>query len=99
MYHDPPILAPVGDVMRIEVEKIGTFADPVVAAADKRILYSCVPPGAYGIDLNACGTIGFGMLAALAVTVGIPKTDLRIAFMPKCVHGNKTRALSAGWEE
>ena len=32
MYHDPPILAQVGDVMRIEVEKIGTLANPVVAA-------------------------------------------------------------------
>jgi acylpyruvate hydrolase len=32
MYHDPPILANVGDVMRIEVEKIGTLANPVVAA-------------------------------------------------------------------
>jgi 2-keto-4-pentenoate hydratase/2-oxohepta-3-ene-1,7-dioic acid hydratase in catechol pathway len=32
MYHDPPILAKVGDVMRIEVEKIGTLANPVVAA-------------------------------------------------------------------
>ena len=33
MYHDPPILAKVGDVMRIEVEKIGTLSNPVVAAA------------------------------------------------------------------
>ncbi len=32
MYHDPPILAKVGDVMRIEIEKIGTLANPVVAA-------------------------------------------------------------------
>jgi 2-keto-4-pentenoate hydratase/2-oxohepta-3-ene-1,7-dioic acid hydratase in catechol pathway len=32
MYHDPPILAQVGDVMRIEIEKIGTLANPVVAA-------------------------------------------------------------------
>lgn len=32
MYHDPPILAKVGDVMRIEVEKIGTLSNPVVAA-------------------------------------------------------------------
>jgi acylpyruvate hydrolase len=32
MYHDPPILAQVGDVMRIEVEKIGTLVNPVVAA-------------------------------------------------------------------
>src|ERR1700704_4055301 len=32
MYHDPPMLAKVGDVMRIEVEKIGTLANPVVAA-------------------------------------------------------------------
>ena len=32
MYHDPPILAQVGDVMRIEVERIGTLANPVVAA-------------------------------------------------------------------
>jgi hypothetical protein len=32
MYHDPPILAKVGDLMRIEVEKIGTLANPVVAA-------------------------------------------------------------------
>jgi len=32
MYHNPPILAKVGDVMRVEVEKIGTLANPVVAA-------------------------------------------------------------------
>ena len=32
LYHDPPILAKVGDVMRIEVEKIGTLSNPVVAA-------------------------------------------------------------------
>ena len=32
MYHDPPMLAKVGDVMRIEIEKIGTLANPVVAA-------------------------------------------------------------------
>jgi 2-keto-4-pentenoate hydratase/2-oxohepta-3-ene-1,7-dioic acid hydratase in catechol pathway len=32
MYHDPPILAKVGDLMRIEVEKIGTLVNPVVAA-------------------------------------------------------------------
>ncbi len=32
MYHDPPILAKVGDIMRIEVEKIGTLSNPVVAA-------------------------------------------------------------------
>ena len=32
MYHDPPILAKVGDVMRIDIEKIGTLANPVVAA-------------------------------------------------------------------
>lgn len=32
MYHDPPILAKVGDVMRIEVERIGTLENPVVAA-------------------------------------------------------------------
>jgi acylpyruvate hydrolase len=32
MYHDPPILAKVGDVMRIEIEKIGTLENPVVAA-------------------------------------------------------------------
>jgi acylpyruvate hydrolase len=32
MYHDPPILAKVGDVMRIEVEKIGVLENPVVAA-------------------------------------------------------------------
>jgi 2-keto-4-pentenoate hydratase/2-oxohepta-3-ene-1,7-dioic acid hydratase in catechol pathway len=33
MYQDPPTLAQVGDVMRIEVEKIGTLTNPVVAAA------------------------------------------------------------------
>jgi acylpyruvate hydrolase len=32
MYHDPPLLAKVGDVMRVEVEKIGTLSNPVVAA-------------------------------------------------------------------
>jgi acylpyruvate hydrolase len=32
MYHDPPILAKVGDVMRIEIEKIGVLENPVVAA-------------------------------------------------------------------
>ena len=32
MYHDPPILAKVGDVMRVEVEKIGTLSNPVIAA-------------------------------------------------------------------
>lgn len=32
MYHDPPILTEVGDVMRIEVEGIGTLENPVVAA-------------------------------------------------------------------
>ena len=32
MYHDPPILAQVGDVMRIEIEKIGVLENPVVAA-------------------------------------------------------------------
>jgi len=32
MYHDPPILAQVGDAMRIEIEKIGTLENPVVAA-------------------------------------------------------------------
>jgi acylpyruvate hydrolase len=33
MYHDPPILAQVGDVMRVEIEKIGVLANPVVAAS------------------------------------------------------------------
>lgn len=32
MYHDPPILAKVGDVMRVEIEKIGVLENPVVAA-------------------------------------------------------------------
>jgi acylpyruvate hydrolase len=32
MYHDPPILTQVGDVMRIEIEKIGVLENPVVAA-------------------------------------------------------------------
>jgi 2-keto-4-pentenoate hydratase/2-oxohepta-3-ene-1,7-dioic acid hydratase in catechol pathway len=32
MYHDPPILAQVGDVMRVAIEKIGELANPVVAA-------------------------------------------------------------------
>jgi 2-keto-4-pentenoate hydratase/2-oxohepta-3-ene-1,7-dioic acid hydratase in catechol pathway len=32
MYHDPPILAQVGDLMRVEIEKIGTLENPVVAA-------------------------------------------------------------------
>jgi len=32
MYHDPPILAQVGDVMRVEIEKIGVLENPVVAA-------------------------------------------------------------------
>ena len=29
---DPPILAQVGDVMRVEIEKIGVLENPVVAA-------------------------------------------------------------------
>ena len=33
LYHDSPILAKVGDVMRIDIERIGTLANPVVAAA------------------------------------------------------------------
>ena len=33
MYHNPPILANVGDVMRIHIEKIGMIANPVIAAA------------------------------------------------------------------
>ncbi len=33
MYHDPPILAKIGDMMRVEVEKIGTLSNPVIAAA------------------------------------------------------------------
>src|SRR5262245_34765515 len=32
MYHDPPLLAVPGDTMRVEVERIGTLANPVVAA-------------------------------------------------------------------
>jgi 2-keto-4-pentenoate hydratase/2-oxohepta-3-ene-1,7-dioic acid hydratase in catechol pathway len=32
MYHDPPLLAVPGDTMRVEIEKIGTLANPVVAA-------------------------------------------------------------------
>lgn len=32
MYHDPPILVNVGDVMRVSVEKIGTLENPVIAA-------------------------------------------------------------------
>jgi acylpyruvate hydrolase len=32
MYHNPPILANVGDVMRIHIEKIGMIANPVIAA-------------------------------------------------------------------
>ena len=32
MYHDPPILAQVGDVMRVEIERIGVLENPVVAA-------------------------------------------------------------------
>jgi len=32
MYHKPPILANVGDVMRIHIEKIGMIANPVIAA-------------------------------------------------------------------
>ena len=33
MYHNPPILANVGDVMRIHIEKIGMIANPVIAAS------------------------------------------------------------------
>jgi acylpyruvate hydrolase len=33
IYHNPPILANVGDVMRIHIEKIGMIANPVIAAA------------------------------------------------------------------
>jgi len=32
MYHDPPLLAVPGDTMRVEIEKIGILANPVVAA-------------------------------------------------------------------
>ena len=32
MYHNPPLLAKVGDVMRITIEGIGTLENPVVAA-------------------------------------------------------------------
>lgn len=32
MYHDPPLLAVPGDTMRVEIEKIGTLSNPVVAA-------------------------------------------------------------------
>jgi acylpyruvate hydrolase len=32
MYHNPPLLAKVGDVMRVEVEGIGILENPVVAA-------------------------------------------------------------------
>ena len=32
MYHNPPILAKVGDVMRITIESIGTLSNPVIAA-------------------------------------------------------------------
>ena len=32
MYHNPPLLAKVGDVMRIQIEGIGELANPVVAA-------------------------------------------------------------------
>ena len=32
LYHNPPILANVGDVMRIHIEKIGMIANPVIAA-------------------------------------------------------------------
>ena len=32
MYHNPPLLAKVGDVMRVTIEGIGTLANPVVAA-------------------------------------------------------------------
>lgn len=32
MYHNPPLLAVPGDTMRVEVEKIGTLINPVVAA-------------------------------------------------------------------
>ncbi len=32
LYHDPPLLAKVGDVMRVEIEKIGTLENPVIAA-------------------------------------------------------------------
>jgi 2-keto-4-pentenoate hydratase/2-oxohepta-3-ene-1,7-dioic acid hydratase in catechol pathway len=32
MYHNPPLLAKVGDVMRIQIEGIGELSNPVVAA-------------------------------------------------------------------
>lgn len=32
MYHNPPLLAVVGDVMRVEIEGVGTLSNPVVAA-------------------------------------------------------------------
>jgi acylpyruvate hydrolase len=32
MYHNPPLLAKVGDVMRVEVEGIGILENPVIAA-------------------------------------------------------------------
>jgi 2-keto-4-pentenoate hydratase/2-oxohepta-3-ene-1,7-dioic acid hydratase in catechol pathway len=32
MYHNPPLLAKVGDVMRVTIEGIGTLENPVVAA-------------------------------------------------------------------
>jgi len=32
MYHNPPLLAVPGDTMRVEIEKIGTLSNPVVAA-------------------------------------------------------------------
>lgn len=32
MYHNPPLLAKVGDVMRITIERIGTLENPVIAA-------------------------------------------------------------------
>jgi 2-keto-4-pentenoate hydratase/2-oxohepta-3-ene-1,7-dioic acid hydratase in catechol pathway len=32
MYHDPPLLAVPGDTMRVEIEKIGTLSNPVIAA-------------------------------------------------------------------
>lgn len=32
MYHNPPLLAKVGDVMRIQIQGIGELANPVVAA-------------------------------------------------------------------
>jgi 2-keto-4-pentenoate hydratase/2-oxohepta-3-ene-1,7-dioic acid hydratase in catechol pathway len=32
MYHDPPLLAVPGDIMRVEIESIGVLSNPVVAA-------------------------------------------------------------------